>query len=275
MHRHFSYFLQGLSAALAMTGVLLGTSVAASNDPQTPHEATKPGFTSYSGAPWVINVVPRSAPAGTPRTIVVAGSCPNRFVLDESVAGTLAVRLQPDGTCPPGPIPTGSVSYTTNAVGTLRVVLQFPSDPAVVAETTMVTTAGSRSRSNFNMSGMWYDPATDGSGISFHHNSTTDSVFGTWFMYGLTTAPRPGSRWFSLQGMQWVDNGSALEGLALEATARSAQCELARSCPRGADSIGYRGRVRVSLTDANNARIEAFDVFGTSVFVSNLKRLVF
>ena len=263
------------ATAIATMAIMHLSGVQAAADPQSPPTPAAPTFTNYGGIPWAIAVVPKSAPAGTPRTIVVTGSCPSAFTLDQSVAGTLGVRLAPGGACPPGPVPSGSVTFTSNTVGSLRVTLLFPGDAATIAETSLVTTAGARPKSTVNLSGMWYDPATDGSGISFHHNPASDSIFGTWFMYGVTTAPRQGSRWFSLQGFQWLEGGAVLEGLALEATGRSAQCEIANSCPRAADGVNFRASVRVTIRDANNAKIEAFDVFGTSLFVSNLRRLVF
>lgn len=218
-----------------------------------------------------INVAPRISAVGTPRSLFANG-CTGSVTLDESAVattGTLVMRMTPEAT---GCIErTVVLKYTPRNISTLRVVMKMP-DGGIVAEAAMETVAGARS--TVNLDGMWFDPATNGSGISFHHSVSSDTVFGTWFLYG---AAYYGSRWYSLQSMQWTKGGTMLAGLAYEATADNVRpsCVAGDDCPRPAFEINPVGTVSISVIDQDNLRVEAFDRYGRTAFVSLLKRLAF
>ena len=262
-------FMKRIVIALSM--LLTAPAVLASNSSEAPPDKGKPAFTNYAGLPWHVTVVPKSAPAGTPRTIVVTGGCPAALKRDETTPGVLKLRVT-DFTCPMGLVPTAFLPHTAQAEGTLAVRLYFLDGADVVSETVVTATAGTRARSNGDISGMWYDPATSGSGISFHHNPASDAVFGTWFMFGTAGTSAVRSRWFSLQGMQWISS-TVLEGIVLESASKLPSCAASNSCPQSASAPGARGTVRVTLTGANDAKIETFDLFGAALFTSNLTRI--
>lgn len=211
-----------------------------------------------------VGVAPRVSAVGTPRTLFANG-CTGPVTLDESTvasSGTLVMRITPESI---GCVErTVVVNYTPRSIGTLRVIMKAP-DGSVVAEAPMETVAGARS--TVNLDGMWYDPATNGSGISFHHAAPSDTVFGTWFLYGR-------SSWYSLQSMQWIRGGASLVGIAYEANAAlQGSCAKGDDCPRAASAVAPVGSVAVSVIDQNNLRVETFDQYGRAAFVSLLKRL--
>ena len=217
-----------------------------------------------------IGVSPSISTVGASRTLFANG-CTGSVTLDESeVATTRTLILQSV------PFSIGCVespkalSFTPRSVGTLRVIMKLP-DGRVAAEALMETVVGARSP--INLDGMWFDPATNGSGISFHHAAGSDTVFGTWFLYGVSNFSVP--RWYSLQNMQWMQGGALLVGTAYEpAGAGPALCTVGDDCPRPA-VIKPVGSVSVAVIDRDNLRVEALDQYGRSAFVSSLKRLAF
>jgi len=238
----------------------------------TPSPATTsvPRFTQAYSDQTLLAVSPRTSTIGTPRTLFASG-CTGNVVLDESAVGNgiLVLRYTPAiAQCGQPPV---TLSYTPRSVGRLRVLLQTGNGDTAAA-TEMETVTASHSLTNID--GMWYDPDTNGSGISFHHATGSDAVFGTWFMYG--AQPTAGPRWFSLQNMQWQQGGVLLAGTAFQVSAQGRPaCAAGDDCPRGASGSVPVGTVGFTLLDQNNARVEAFDWTGRSTFLSFLKRLSF
>jgi hypothetical protein len=226
-----------------------------------------------SGLVLSINVVPRTSALGTPRSIFVNGAS-GAVTFDESAlatTGTLVIRMTPEIV---GLLAVPQIlTYTPRTLGNVRVMLKLLDGPT--AEAPMETVA--LARSTVNLDGMWFDPVTNGSGVSFHHAASSDVVFGTWFLYGSPTAqqPIPSPRWYSLQNMRWVQNGSLLTGIIYQGRANDVNpsCTSGDDCPRPAVELRTVGSVSVSVVDANNLRIEAFDQYGRSAFVSALRRL--
>ena len=216
-----------------------------------------------------VTVAPRISSVGAPRT-VFANGCTGPTVVDEAeiTSGRLIVRINPSAfNCAQSP---RSLTYVPRTVGTLTVRMMSP-DGRVVAETSMETAAAVRS--TVNLDGMWFDPLTNGSGISFHHSSGTDSIFGTWFMYG--TAPQGATRWYSLQSMQWTSGGVLVGTAYAAAAAAQPSCAAGDDCPRPAVLVGPAASVSISVIDSNSLRAEGMDRYGRVAFVSRLKRLEF
>ncbi|MEQ1515354.1 MAG: hypothetical protein ABL931_02555 [Usitatibacteraceae bacterium] len=220
-----------------------------------------------------INVVPRTAALGAPRSIFVHGASGTVSVDESALAttGTLVIRMTPEIV---GLLAVPQIlTYTPRTLGNVRIMLKLLDGPT--AEAPMETVA--LARSTVNLDGMWFDPATNGSGVSFHHAASSDVVFGTWFLYGSPTAqqPIPSPRWYSLQNLRWVQNGALLTGIIYQGRANDVKpsCTSGDDCPRPAVELRTVGSVSVSLIDQNNMRIEAFDQYGRSVFLSSLKRL--
>ncbi len=173
---------------------VLGALLLAASAMASAFSATPPDRNVFS-----IVVSPRTFTPGTPRIISIFGATTSGPVtIDESAlatTGTLILRVTPEfvgRTLEPM-----VVTYTPRSIGTLRVTLNLPDGSAAEASIESIAAGG---RSTVNLDGMWFDPTSNGSGISFHHSTATDGVFGTWFMYGrsLTFVPR----WYSLQNMQ-------------------------------------------------------------------------
>ncbi len=220
-----------------------------------------------------INVVPRTSAVGTPRSIIVHGAS-GPVTFDESLiatTGTLVIRMTPEIV---GLLASPQVlTYTPRNLGNVRVMLKLLD--GTTSEGQMETVAGGRS--TVNLEGMWFDPATNGSGVSFHHAANSDVVFATWFLYGSPTSqqPLPSPRWYSLQNLRWMQNGTLLVGIVYEGRASNvnSSCASGDDCPRPSAELRPVGSVSVTVIDQNNLRVEAFDQYGRSAFASSLRRL--
>jgi hypothetical protein len=240
----------------------------AGNTPETPQTRSVPALSAIVDDRISMYVAPVQAPAGVPRTVFLSG-CTGAGAIDESaiVTGVVYVRISPNPFNCGFPVTQFNMTFTPQSAGTIRVVLRSPQSENM-AETSLTVTP--RVRSAFNVEGMWYDPATDGSGISIFHNSNSDSAFGTWFLYDRSSS----TWWFSLQNLNWTGNGKSAEGLIYQVTAAKSACAAgATECVKRAEAVEAAGSFRVNFTDTNTARIEAIDRRGNVAFVSNLRRL--
>jgi hypothetical protein len=115
-------------------------------------------------------------------------------------------------------IPVTTFAFTPEGPGSIRfqwiqsVTLGFspPESPQTVPMVAIETSVG-RIGSFANVSGMWFDQATNGSGIAMHHGAASDNVFGTLFLFSDTGVPR----WYTMQYVYWINGGRSLEGLLL------------------------------------------------------------
>ena len=134
--------------------------------------------------------------------------------------------------------------------------------------------------SKFDTNGMWFDTATNGSGIALHHRrGTTDAAFGTWFLYSNDGT----SRWYTLQSTNWQQDGSVLEGLLMQTRGGCAFANLA-GCP----ALGsFRTDppqdlfwvtpplARITFQSPTRARAEVLTLGGAVLFTSELTKLQF
>jgi hypothetical protein len=133
-----------------------------------------------------------------------------------------------------------------------------------------------------DISGLWYDPDTAGSGLTFIHNyRVSNVVFGTWYVYDNAGLPR----WYSLQEGVWKNNGEVLEGKLLES--RGAPCVATvltiAACPTtvipppievGTFRATFRGLGNV-IGGPVTATIDAIAPNGAVLFSSQIKPLSF
>jgi hypothetical protein len=77
-----------------------------------------------------------------------------------------------------------------------------------------------------DVTGLWFDPETNGSGLTLLHSfRDSDVVFGTWYVYDNSGI----ARWYSFQEAKWKTD-SILEGVVYET--RSPPCPLGvAACP--------------------------------------------
>ena len=142
-----------------------------------------------------------------------------------------------------------------------------------VGETVIKTRAANSNRSQVDLTGMWYDPASYGSGLTFIHGTNReDTLFGTWYAYDVQGMPR----WFTIQNIIWKSAGLEAEGQILETSANSVVClPPLVGCPVAFASIAPLTRANISIQSANSARIQALTANGQVLFTSNLIRAVF
>jgi hypothetical protein len=232
-----------------------------------------------------VTVAPASAPPGTPRTITINVPQPigcearQLRVVDTEVHldRTLVVQLLGGSAqifCDVIANYRYETTYTPQSEGNLNVMVMNVryGSTALLAESAMVTRTADSARSRFDLTGMWYDPATNGSGLTFIHAATrSDGVFGTWFLYDAQGLPR----WFTIQNVMWKPGGLEAEGTLLNSSAPINICPLTIiGCPLAASLTAPMGRARIIMQSATQARIEALAPDGRVVFVSNVIRPV-
>ncbi len=234
-------------------------------------------------------VLPRSAPVGVRRWLVINNlpkmNCGLNYLypligLDTGRLGSeRTVTLKSD---PPGVgLPFGLCPILNNP---LPMTALFSFNPTTsgsyVAQWAPAGASGTSYSASFEASpvvqalgqapdinGMWFDPATNGSGISFHQGADRKSVFGTWFMFDSQGL----SRWYSLQELRWDAAHSKLEGVVIEA--RGELCQTLPACPSSATGATPTLEFRLTLSGANQARAEIFNSTDATFISSDLKRL--
>lgn len=242
----------------------------------------------------IISVVPDVDIPNRQRTIVISGQtyagCPFMTPVIDGVLGLtlggVVIRLDPAPTF--APCNTNAFSpyrfelpYTPTAVGTQR-VLAVSSSGGIRSESTIRTAAAQGStRAVGDISGSWYDPATNGSGIQFTHSFTsTDAVLGTAYLYD----PAGRARWLTMQNMVWQAAGTLLVGDLLETKASTILCD-PTACPdvvlpRRFSTVTKIGTVRISFTGLGpysdtlpQGLVEAFSATGALMFRMDITRL--
>ena len=165
-----------------------------------------------------------------------------------------------------------SVNVTPLAEGDLRALVVM-NDGMYVGEFTLRTRAAISNRSQYDLTGMWYDPATLGSGLTFLHGFTRDDVvFGTWYVYDAFGMPR----WYSIQQVLWMAGGQIAEGQIFETTANSVVCVPPfTGCPVAFATFIPQGRARIVMQGPNSAQIQALSPSGSVLFTSNIIRSIF
>jgi hypothetical protein len=227
-----------------------------------------------------ISVTPAVATAGVERRITVSGIWPNGCIpqgvtpLSEATRFTrvLPLRLEIPLTlvaCLAALTPYSyTISYTPQSVGDHRLVV-FGNDGVTSNEILMSIASADATRSLYNATGMWYDPVTSGSGLVFVHNfTTTDILFGAWFMYDQTGA----ARWYSIQDGKWL-NSTEYVGTLYETSASAGQCGANPVCPARFSSLRRVGSVNVNMTGRETMTVRALTTNGAAtLFTSFLIR---
>ncbi len=227
-----------------------------------------------------IAVTPLTADIGVAREITISGhwlGCPPESATvasaSQAAPSTLVVKLvfrYPPPPCAFGAFPYSvTATYTPGARGISRLLI-LNQDGEYLAESVLDTRLATDNHSSFNITGMWFDPQSNGSGLTFVHSRLTDNtVFGTWYLYDATGKPR----WYTIQNTEWTSQGRVMEG-RLYQTSAVANCPAPfAACPAAIGLFVEVGRARVTLTGTTTMRVEAFASDGTVIFVSNAMRL--
>ncbi len=221
---------------------------------------------------WTVGVIPYASFSTTPKFLYLTGPCLKPVdidlsrlsirridvraneLLDCAPNGTASLTVPLTGTYLPG-------SYSVFSTGTSRA-----GAPLIFGGFEVLN--GAPGKPTMNITGLWYDPATTGSGVSFvQSKSGSNIVFGTWFMAG--------GSWYSLQQLEWNAAGDGLEGVAFEVQSKTAACPNATPCPAAAQTLVPVGSVSIKIKGPNDIYIQAFDGTHQSAFASNLTKLLF
>ena len=227
-----------------------------------------------------VEATPLVADLNVERQVKVSGTWPHACIpLGASVEaggagvvfGSLVVRLTVPRTLACALVLTPysfTVKYTPRLRAALR-VLVLADDGEYLGEGLLDTRAAGDRRSAFNITGMWYEQQSNGSGLTFVHSRLTDNaVFGTWYVYDASGRPR----WYTIQNTGWTSEGRVLEGTLYESSA-VANCPAPfTACPVPIGLLVTVGRARLTLTGDNSARVEALTANGTVIFSSNVIR---
>lgn len=165
-----------------------------------------------------------------------------------------------------------TVTLTPTARGLQR-ILVMTSLGEYAGEAVLDVRAPGDNAPRTDITGVWYDPATNGSGLTFKQSATRpDLVFGTWYVYSADG----GSRWFTIQNTAWKAQGSVLEGDLIETRGNPVTCvQPLDACPVTFATYNIIGKARMTLTTDHAAEIEAFSPLGTKLFGSFIQRIRF
>jgi hypothetical protein len=272
-------------AFVAASVLLVAVVLLSSNDAN----ANAPADAKLSLPPYSVGVSPQTADLGVARTITAVGiwpgDCPptSATVEDDLALGlsTLILRLRvPQTLVACAPVPTSyklDVTYVPKQRGVLKVfALTQSGEP--FGQARLVISASAAPRARVDLTGLWYDPATDGSGLTFiHAYDGSDLVFGTWYLYD--TARKP--RWYTIQATNWKNDGQVMEGKLYETAAKPCGGP-AVLCPviPVLDTVKEVGTVRVRFDPAfgvifDKATAEAFSLTGQLLFSSTIEKIRF
>lgn len=170
-----------------------------------------PSFALSPPPPTTINVGPLIAEAGNPRTLVVSGIWPNGCIPQSAAINTFGAGGLRDVvislTVPPPNAPctlatqpfSVSTTITPESVGVQKLTA-VTTNGQFVANGEVVTSSLAAQRALFDISGLWYNPAVPGWGLSFTHQHTgSGAAFGTWYVYRNDGS----AKWYTLQDITW------------------------------------------------------------------------
>ncbi len=274
---HFGVIARSIAALILSTVAL---SSAAQNNAPLP-------FTP------AISTEPTNAPQNTPRVITVQGQWPNGC---PPSSGTMTTDLAESDylitialIIPQTLLPctqaitsyTVKFNYTPQALGVIRVMVKAIGDgvgsiPGGAG--TISTSLLGQNRGIADVSGMWYDPNTNGSGVSIIHNyqGVSSGLFAAWFAYDSSGNPR----WLTIQEGKWEANNFIIGNL-YETKAAPNQCNASMPlCVARYLSLVKIGTARLSFTGIGpnagtppQATIEGFDLNGSSLLRSSVLRM--
>ena len=223
-----------------------------------------------------VTVSPVVADVGVARQITISGNWPGCVPSGATLKGAvyfdlqvLPISLTPTLTiapCPLGMSYSVSVTITPNTRGKYRLPV-FDENGALLGEGLLDVRAPDDARSAFNISGMWFDPLSNGSGLTFVHSKSADNaVFGTWYVYDNAGNPL----WYTIQYATWKSQGRVLEGALLKTSAAANCSGPLTACPASLGQLTTVGRVLLTITGNDSAHIDALGMDGSVLFSSNL-----
>ncbi len=233
----------------------------------------------------IVSVDPLVAGPDVRRTITVSGAWPDSCVPvsaalsdDPLRAGApLIIELQVPQTFAPCLAVITPYSHKVNftpSQGGARRVLAVTSDGRFLGEGELVTQYAGGARSLYDLTGAWFDPATNGSGLVLLHSFLgSDVVAGGWFFYD----SQGNSRWYSIQFGRW-ETPTLFSARLLEFESAPGGCGSGvLACLLPLSSYHQAGTVSIRVQDRDHAVAEAFSGGDVVVllFRSNIRRIGF
>ena len=261
---HMKKRLFGVALSLVATGLIL---VMTASTPAAA-QSSSPTF----------SVEPVEAGPGVARRIsigLITGCDPTPTIVGNEITRTrtLTVRLEQPNPffCDQLVRRSASISFTPDTEGELR-VLVVTDQGGYVGEVVIRTRAANGTRSLYDLTGMWYDPASYGSGLTFVHGFIRqDALFGTWFVYDAAGEPR----WYTIQNVVWKAGGLEAEGLIYETSANPGLCTPTLCPPVAFATVMPVARARIVMQGVNSAQIQAISLGGTVLLRLNIIRAIF
>lgn len=256
--------------AIALVAPLLPTLSAAQSDFAAPPSVT------------AVTVTPAIAGPGTERTITVSGQWPDACVpvgaailADPGRPGTIVFKLAVPLTfvaCAQVVTPySQQAKYTPTQSGMQRIVV-LTSDGRYLGQGELITQGGQQAHSLSDLTGVWYDPATNGSGLTLLHSfATSDLLVGAWFMFDTQGKPM----WYTVQLGEWI-TPTRFEGKLLSYQAAPGGCATNPiACPVVANSSAQAGVIRIDVQGSDLLSIDVSSPTGMLNFKSVVTRIKF
>jgi len=274
MSRHIINGLPGPLRSLgSRTGAVILAFFAQCAAAQT--DLTLPPFTT------MVSVAPAVAGPGTERTITVSGSwrdaCPpvgSSIETDTTRPDMIVFKLSVPLTlvaCAQVITPySQQAKYTPAQAGVQRIVV-LTSDGRFMGQGELVTQSATKAHSLSDLTGVWYEPATSGSGLTLLHSFTgSDVLVGAWFMFD--TQGRP--TWYTVQLGEWVTPTRFEAKLMSYAAAPGGCATNPIACPIVANSSAQAGVINIDVLPAAAAEQQLSIQVSSPTGMLNFKSVV-
>jgi len=215
---------------------------------QAQTDLTLPPFTP------IVTVSPLVADVGVPRTITVSASWRDGCV---PMNPTLTVGPLPGQNhvnirfsqpltliaCTQAVTPySATLTYTPTQAGTQRIAVTL-TDGRYLGGGQIITQATGKVRASRDLSGVWYSPATNGSGLALYHSQEgSDIMAGTWYVFDNNGKPY----WYLIQNGRW-DAPDRYTGDLVEVTSNPGNCFLLNGCARLMSAATRVGTLRIDV----------------------------
>ena len=224
---------------------------------QAQTDLTLPPFTP------IIAVNPVVADIGVPRTITVAASWPNGCVpvsptlSTSTVPGADTINIhftvpQTFAPCTQAITPySATFNYTPTKAGTQRIAVML-TDGRYLSGGQLITQAAGQPRASQDLSGVWYSPASSGSGLAlFHSQSTTDVLVGAWYVFGAGGKPF----WYLIQNGRWQSSTNYVGNL-VESEAGAENCSpLLAACAKPQQTSRIAANISIQILAQDRVRV--------------------
>jgi len=220
-----------------------------------------------------ITVSPLVAPPGVARTVTASGkflvgcqTAVSGLRISEHPGGQpgLALSLHlitaaiAGGACfSPPATQEYSVSaiYTPSMAGRREIAMFIPEPDAypIVGFGEIITReSDSKLRAGADFTGVWYEPASNGSGFAFYHSQDQSDVLAGTF-YGFDNAGRP--FWHLIQAVEWTGD-TTFQARLMQLSSAAGSCAFLAGCNRVSTVAQLVGIVRGTLVNPDRLQIE-------------------